>query len=163
MLSMTAQQKIEAVMGAGQRTIAAHGWAIEREKPVSARPGLEFVICQIPTWPSPHTQQIGGTPMPQPDYNVHATALTAYAIAWGFLCKLGEKGVLAPQEIMDALDFALTFIEENAKQFDDQTATDTARQLLESLMKIVGEGKMPKRSSSSDNWQPRHSAMGERH
>jgi hypothetical protein len=89
--------------------------------------------------------------MPQPDYNVHATALTAYAIAWGFLCKLGEKGVLAPQEIMDALDFALTFIEENAKQFDDQTATDTARQLLESLMKIVGEGKMPKRSSSSDN------------
>ncbi len=38
--------------------------------------------------------------MPQPDYNVHATALTAYAIAWGFLCKLGEKGVLAPQEIM---------------------------------------------------------------
>jgi len=83
--------------------------------------------------------------MAQPSYNVHATAITAYAVTWGFLCKLGEKGVLAPQEIIDALDFALHFLEENAPRFDDQTASDTARQLLESLMNIVAEGRMPRR------------------
>jgi hypothetical protein len=52
--------------------------------------------------------------MPQPAYNVHATAITAYAISWGFLLKLGEKGILSPDEIIDSLDFALSFVEENA-------------------------------------------------
>jgi hypothetical protein len=84
--------------------------------------------------------------MPQQSFNVHATAITAYAITWGFLCKLGEKGVLTREEIIDALDFALHFVEENAAQFDDQTATNTARQLLESLMNIVAARKMPRRS-----------------
>jgi hypothetical protein len=88
--------------------------------------------------------------MPQPAYNVHATALTAYAMSWGVLMKLGEKGVLAREEIIDSLDFALTFVEENARAFDDQTATDTARQLLESLMKTVGDRRGPRRPSSSD-------------
>jgi hypothetical protein len=89
--------------------------------------------------------------MAQPGYNVHATAITAYAISWGFLIKLGEKGILTPQEIMDSLDFALAFVEENSQSFDDKTATDTARQLLESLMRVVGEGKAPKRPSPSGN------------
>jgi hypothetical protein len=70
---------------------------------------------------------------------------------WGFLLKLGEKGILTPQEIMDCLDFALAFVEENSGAFDDKTATDTARQLLEALMKTVGDGKAPKRPSPSDN------------
>jgi hypothetical protein len=87
--------------------------------------------------------------MPQPSYNVHATAITSYAIAWGFLLKLGEKSLLSRQEIMDSLDFSLAFVEENAKHFDDQTATDTARQLLEALMKVVGEGGPPKPPSSA--------------
>jgi hypothetical protein len=77
--------------------------------------------------------------MSQPGYNVHATAITAYAIAWGFMMKLGEKGILTPQEIIDALDLSLNFVEENATAFDDQTATDTARKLLEALIKTVGE------------------------
>ena len=88
--------------------------------------------------------------MPQPAYNVHATAITAYAISWGFLTKLGEKGILTPEEIIDALDFALSFVEENAVRLDDRTATDTARQLLKSLMSIVGEQRRPQRPSSSD-------------
>jgi hypothetical protein len=88
--------------------------------------------------------------MPQSAYNVHATALTAYAISWGFLLKLGERGILTPEEIIDALDFALSFVEENAAAFDDPTATDTARQLLESLMRTVGEQRGPRRPSSSD-------------
>jgi transcriptional regulator GlxA family with amidase domain len=88
--------------------------------------------------------------MPQPGYNVHATAITAYAISWGFLMKLGEKGVLTPVEIIDSLDLALAFVEENAGAFDDRTATDTARQLLESLMRTVGEQRRPPRPSPSD-------------
>ena len=77
--------------------------------------------------------------MPQPGYNVHATAITAYAVTWGFMMKLGEKGILTPQEIIDSLDLSLNFVEENAGSFDDQTATDTARKLLEALIKAVGE------------------------
>jgi hypothetical protein len=93
--------------------------------------------------------------MPQPSYNVHATSITAYAICWGFLMKLGEKGLLTRQEVLDSLDFGLAFVEENAKHFDDQTATDTARQLLESLMKTVSEGKGQRKSSRPDNQAPR--------
>ena len=88
--------------------------------------------------------------MPQPAYNVHATAITAYAMSWGFLMKLGEKGILSPEEIIDSLDLALAFVEENAGSFDDQTATDTARQLLEALMSVVGEQRRPPRPSPSD-------------
>jgi len=64
------------------------------------------------------------------------------------MMKLGEKGILTPQEIIDALDLSLSFVEENAGAFDDQTATDTARKLLEALIKTVGENKS--RPSSSD-------------
>lgn len=72
--------------------------------------------------------------MPQPACNVHATALTAYAVMWGMLTKLGEKGLLSVQEAADVLDLALAFLEENAKHFDDQAATDIARQLVEALI-----------------------------
>jgi hypothetical protein len=82
--------------------------------------------------------------MTQPSYNVHATAITAYAISWGFLTKLGGKGILSPQEIIDALDLSLAFVEENSKAFDDGAATDTARQLLEALIKVVGEQHTPR-------------------
>jgi hypothetical protein len=92
--------------------------------------------------------------MPQPSYNVHATAITAYAIAWGFLLKLGEKGLLTRQEMIDSLDLALVFVEDNAKHFDDQTATDTARQLVESLMKVVSEGGTRKRPTPPDSEPP---------
>lgn len=93
--------------------------------------------------------------MPQPSYNVHATSITAYAICWGFLIKLGEKGLLTRQEILDSLDVGLAFVEEHAKQFDDQTVTDTARQLLESLMKTVSESGGQRKSSPPDNQVPR--------
>ena len=64
--------------------------------------------------------------MAESAYNVHGTAITAYAISWGLLMKLGERGLLSRQEAVDVLDFALLFLEENAKHFSDQTATDTA-------------------------------------
>jgi len=86
--------------------------------------------------------------MPQPSYNVHATAITAYAVTWGLMMKLGERGILTPQEIIDSLDLSLAFVEENAGAFDDQTATNTARKLLESLIKTVGETK-PQSSSGT--------------
>jgi hypothetical protein len=79
----------------------------------------------------------------------------AYIGRWkwqGYSTKnFGEKGVLSPQEIIDALDLSLAFVEENAKAFDDGAATDTARQLLEALIKIVGERHTPRESPPSEN------------
>lgn len=89
--------------------------------------------------------------MPQPSYNVHATSITSYALAWGFLCELGRKGILTPQEVIDVLDFGLAFVEEQSPKFDDQRATDTARQLLESLMRVVRDHGIPKSPSSRKN------------
>lgn len=86
--------------------------------------------------------------MPQPSYNVHATAITACAVTWGLMMKLGERGILTPQEIIDSLDLSLAFVEENAGAFDDQTATNIARKLLESLIKTIGETK-PRSSSGT--------------
>jgi hypothetical protein len=82
----------------------------------------------------------------QPSYNVHATAITAYAVTWGLMMKLGEKGILTPQEIVDSLDLSLAFVEDTTGAFDDKTATDNARKLLEALMKTVGQ-KKPQSSS----------------
>jgi hypothetical protein len=72
--------------------------------------------------------------MAQSIHNFHATAITAYAVSWGLLMKLGEKGILNRQEAVDVLDFALVFVEQNAQYFSDQAATDAARQLVENLM-----------------------------
>ena len=81
-------------------------------------------------------------------YNVHGTAITAYAISWGLLMKLGEKGLLSRQEAVDVLDFALLFLEENAQHFSDQTATDTARQLVEQLIQTFSPRNTPQPPSS---------------
>jgi hypothetical protein len=92
--------------------------------------------------------------MPQPSYNVHGTAITAYAIAWGFLLKLGEKGILSRQEIVDSLDLALVFVEDNAKHFDDPMATDAARRIVESLMKTVSQGGGTRKTPGQPDNEP---------
>jgi hypothetical protein len=95
-------------------------------------------------------QQRESDAMTTPFDDAHATAITAYAVSWGFLMKLGEKGILTPQEIIDALDFALVFLEQNGQRFNDPAAIATARQLVESLIKIVGEKHTPRGKPRAD-------------
>ena len=71
------------------------------------------------------------------DGHTPATAIESYALWWGMMTTLARKGLLSQQDVMDALDSGLHWLEENQKNFPDASPILTARKLLEELMNEV--------------------------
>lgn len=66
-----------------------------------------------------------------------ATAIASYALWWGMMTMMARKGLLSREDVMDALDSGLHWIEENQKGFPDQEPAVTARAMLEELMNLT--------------------------
>jgi hypothetical protein len=71
------------------------------------------------------------------DNHTPATAVASYALWWGLMTTLARKGLLSKEDLMDALDSGLHWLEENQKNFPDQQPALTARAMLESLMDLA--------------------------
>jgi hypothetical protein len=68
------------------------------------------------------------------DTHTPATAIASYALWWGMMTMLARKGLISQEDLMDALDSGLHWLEENQKNFPDASPILTAREMLEKLM-----------------------------
>lgn len=71
------------------------------------------------------------------DGHTPATAVASYALWWGMMTTLASKGILSQQDVMNALDSALHWLEENQQNFPDRRPIESAREIVEGLMNEV--------------------------